>query len=294
MPLRDILALLLVVAIWGFNFVVIKLSVDVLPPMLAAALRFTFTALPAVFFFAPPVKQWRAIVGVGLSFGFALYALLNLSIYLGMPAGLASVVLQVQAFFTIAIAFFVLGDRPRLLQIIGGVIAFAGVGIIAAERFGGAGVLPLMLTVCAAVSWAVSHVFVKRAQGAHPIAIAAWGALVSTVPLFGLSFATEGVTPFVEFIANPTLATIGLIAFMAYPATLLGGAIWNQMLSKHPASVVAPFTLLVPITGLLSGWIVLGETISWFEIIGGALVVAGLGVSLFKTRRGRAVPDMPT
>lgn len=293
MPLRDILALLLVVAIWGFNFVVISFSVDVLPPILAAALRFTFMAFPALLFVKPPKGAWRAAIGFGLSFGFALYAFLNLAIFEGMPAGLASVVLQVQAFFTILIAFFVLGDRPRRLQIIGGIIAFSGVGVIAMERFDGASYLPFALTICGAAAWGIANVIAKRAEGASPISIAVWGALVATIPLFAMSFAMEGVSPLIAFFVTPDFVTWGAILFLAYPASLFGLAVWNTMLRKHPASVVAPFTLLVPITGLLSGWLVLGETITPMEIVGGVLVVLGLGATVFKSRAGRTLPQVP-
>lgn len=290
MPIRDILKALIVVAIWGFNFVVIKLSVDALPPILAAALRFTFAAVPAVFFLRPPKTKWYFVVGFGVAFGFALYVLLNLAIFIGMPAGLASVVLQVQAFFTILIALFVFKDVPRHTQILGGVIAFVGIGVIGYQHLGeGAGIWPFALTVAGALAWGTANVIAKAAGKVNAVAFTAWGALSAVVPLYLVSFLTEGFQPFVDAVTQPSVSNIVIIAFLAYPASLFGVAVWNSLLAKHPASVVAPFTLLVPITGLLSGWLVLGETVSVMEIAGGLLVVVGLGVTVIRPR-GKGIP----
>lgn len=286
MPIRDVLMALMVVAIWGFNFVVIKLSVEALPPILAVAMRFAMAAVPAVFFIRPPKTSWWFIAGFGLSFGFALYSFLNVALAAGMPAGLASVVLQVQAFFTMLIAFFVLKERPRRVQILGAGIAFLGIGVIAAARWEGASAWPLLLTLGAALSWGFANVISKSAGKVNPLAITVWGSLIASIPLFGLSFLTEGFEPFVAIWTEPRWEIFAITAFLAYPATLFGLAVWNYLLSKHPATMVAPFTLLVPITGVLSGWLVLGETISLAEMAGGALVVAGLGVTIFKRKRG--------
>lgn len=284
MPLRHVLLALAIVAIWGFNFVVIKLSVEALPPLLAAALRFLLAAFPALFFFKPPKTSWPLVVGFGLSFGVGLYFFLNLSIAAGMPAGLASVVLQVQAFFTILIAFFVLKERPRWMQVIGGAVAFLGIGVIALDRLEGAALMPFGLTLLAAIAWGTANVLARRAGKVNPISLTVWGALVATVPLFVLSAIFEGPEHLVQFALQPDIWTLGLLAFLAYPATLFGIGAWNYLLGQHPASVVAPFTLLVPITGLLSGWLVLGETISMLEIAGGVLVIIGLGVTVFKPK----------
>jgi O-acetylserine/cysteine efflux transporter len=284
MPLRHIALALLVVAIWGFNFVVIKLSVEAFPPILAAGLRFVAAALPAVFFIRPPKAPWWLVVGFGLSFGFALYGFLNLSIAWGMSAGLSSLVLQVQAFFTMALAFLLLGERPSRFQVIGALIAFAGIGVIAVERLAATALLPLGMTLLAALSWGLANVLTKKAGRVNALAFTVWGALAAPVPLIGLSLLVEGPRAVGDALAGFGWAEAGLIAFLAYPATLLGGGIWSWLLGRHPASVVAPFTLLVPITGLMSGYLVLGETITPIEIGGAVLVIAGLVVTLLRGR----------
>ncbi len=288
MPLRDVLMALVVVAIWGFNFVVIKLSVDAMPPILAAGFRFALAAFPAILFIRPPKVAFGWVAAFGLCFGLGLYSFLNVSLAAGMPAGLASVVLQAQAFFTIAIAFFVLKERPRRQQIIGGAVAFAGIGVIALERSAGASVVPLLLALCGALSWGCANVVSKKAGRVNPVAMTVWGSAIAAIPLFALSLVWEGAGPLVATVTHPSWQIVGLVLFLAYPATLFGLAVWNHLLSHHPASLVAPFTLLVPITGLASGWLVLGETIAPLEIAGGLLVVLGLATTVIRKPGARA------
>jgi O-acetylserine/cysteine efflux transporter len=285
MPLRHVLLALLVVSIWGFNFVVIKLSVEAMPPVLAAALRFAAAAFPAILFVRPPKAPWWIVVGFGLSFGFALYAFLNLAIAWGMPAGLASLVLQTQAFFTMALAFGLLGERPSRFQVIGAMVAFGGIAVIASDRIAGAGLLPLLMTLLAAISWGLANVLTRKAGRVNAVSFTVWGALVAPLPLLVLSITTEGWPAVSSALAGFSCSDAALIAFLAYPATLLGGGIWSWLLGRHPASIVAPFTLLVPITGLASGYLVLGEVVSPIEIAGGLLVIAGLIITLRKARR---------
>ena len=292
MPRRHILLALLVVAIWGFNFVVIKLSVQALPPLSAAGLRFLLAAFPAVFFIRPPINEngktpWLIIAGFGLSFGFGLYFFLNIAISRGMPAGLASVVLQVQVFFTFLVAFFVLGEIPRKMQVMGALVAFTGIGVIGFYRLEGASFIPFLLTICAAFVWALANVLTRYAGKINPVALAVWGSLFGAVPLLVLSLFIEGPEALVFMFVRPDPLIWGLLLFLAYPATLFGFSIWNKLLAAYPASSVVPFTLLVPITGIFSGWAVLGETIAAFEIIGGALVVGGLGITLLRPNARR-------
>lgn len=284
MPLRHIALALLVVAIWGFNFVIIKLSVEALPPILAAGLRFVAAALPAVFFIRPPKAPWWLVVAFGLSFGFALYGFLNLALAWGMSAGLSSLVLQTQAFFTMALAFILLGERPNRFQLIGAVIAFAGIGVIATERLATTSLLPLGMTLLAALSWGLANVLTKKAGRVNALAFTVWGSLAAPLPLIGLSLLVEGPQQVLGALAGFGWQEAGLIAFLAYPATLLGGGIWSWLLGRHPATVVAPFTLLVPITGLLSGYLVLGETITLVEVGGAILVISGLVVTVWRGR----------
>ncbi|WP_323014248.1 EamA family transporter [Devosia sp.] len=285
MPLRHVLLALVVVAVWGLNFVFIKLSVEALPPLLVAGLRFLLAAVPAVFFIRPPRASFWLVVAYGLSLGVALYSLLNLAIAWGMPAGLSSLVLQTQAFFTMALAFLMLGERPGRFQIMGAAIAFAGIGVIALERLGQTALLPLGMTLLAAASWGLANVLTRKAGKVDALSFTVWGALAAPLPLLALSFWLEGGDVVMAALRNFGWAELGLIAFQAWPATLVAGGIWSWLLLRHPASVVAPFTLLVPVTGLLSGFLLLGERVSPVEILGTLLVIAGLVVTVLRRPR---------
>lgn len=288
MPLRDVLLALVVVTIWGVNFTVIKLSVIALPPILAAALRFFFAAVPAVFFVPRPQADCRLVVAYGLTMGFALYALLNMSIYLGMPASLSSVVLQVQAIFTILLAFVFFGERPRRLQMLGAAIAFGGIAVIGAGRWQGAAIAPFLITIAAAFAWGAANIVSKKAGSVNMVAFTAWGNLVAPVPLLGLSLLVDGPDAVVAALTHPSWEVAGLIAFLAYPTTLFGFAVWSGLLQRHPTASVAPFTLLVPVAGMLSGVLVLGERVAPLDIAGGLLILAGLGLIVMRLKRRQA------
>jgi len=284
MPLRDVLIALVVVSIWGFNFTVIKLSVAELPPLFAAALRFFFAAVPVIFFVARPKAPWRLVMGYGLAMGCALYALLNMAIYLGMPASLASLVLQIQAMLTMGLAFFFLGEVPRKLQLVGAGVAFSGIGIIALGHGVGVEMIPLLVTLLAAVAWAIANIVSKRAGAIPMIPFTVWGNFFASLPLFALAFAFEGGAALVGYVSPPSVNAIVLIAFLAYPATLFGFSMWSGLLSRHSAATVAPFTLLVPIAGITSGVLILGEPVYTIDIIGGVFIMAGLALTVFKIK----------
>lgn len=287
MPVRDILLAVLVVAIWGFNFVVIKLSMGAVPPLLQASLRFGLTAMPLVFFIKPPKTQWYWVVGFGLMLGVALYATLNSAIFLGMPAGLSSLVLQAQVLFTIFFAFVFLGERPSRLQITGGAIACLGIGVIGAEKLEGATFLPFGLTILAAIFWGVANVIVKKAGQVNMLAFLIWSSLFASSVLLVLSAILEGPDQIAAAISGMDLWTFAQIVFLAYPATLFGFWVWNGLLARLPAATVTPFALLVPISGILSGWLVLGEVISLVELVGGVAVIGGLAITLMRPRATR-------
>lgn len=292
MPLRDVLIALAVVSIWGINFTVIKLSVAELPPMFAAALRFFFAAVPVIFFIPRPKAAWGLVVGYGLFMGCALYALLNTSIYLGMPASLASLALQVQAMFTIGLAFFVFGEVPRKLQIVGAGVAFAGIGVIAVGHGTGTELLPLGILMLAALSWGIANIISKKPGAIPMIPFTVWGNAIASLLLFGLAMLFEGGPGLFASVFPPSPSIVGLVAFLAYPATLFGFAMWSMLLSRYSAATVAPFTLLVPITGIASGVLILNEPILPVDIAGGVLVLIGLALTVLRIKPKQA-PTQP-
>lgn len=277
---RDTLTALLVAAIWGLNFVIIKVGVESVPPLLLTGLRFLFAALPAVFLVPRPRAGWASLIGFGLTLGVIKFGLLFTAIHAGMPAGLSSLALQLQAFFTILFAALLFAERPLFKQILGGAIAFAGIAIIATER-GNAPTGPLAMVVLAAAFWGVANLIAKRSGEMNMLSFVVWASLVPPLPLFALSFLLEDRAAITAFLAAPSWLSIGAVAYLAYPTTLLAFALWNRLLSRYPAATVAPFSLLVPIFGLGSASLLLGEPLTLIEVAGSALVFTGLVVNVF-------------
>ncbi len=285
MPIRHILLAVLVTAIWGINFVVIKIGVGEIPPLLLASIRFSLTALPFVFFIPAPKCSWKIVVGFGLALGVVKFGLIFTSVSLGMPAGLTSVVLQVQAFFTVFLAVILLKERPKTLQMIAGAIAVLGMIIIASYRSTSADLLPFVLVILAAMAWAVANLLTAHAGKVNMLSFLVWSSLVSPIPLFILSLTFEGWGNIQTAMTSLTLTGIGAIAFLVYVSTTLAFGSWSWLISKYSASIVAPFSLLVPVFGLASAYYLIGETIALPEAIGSALLVLALGVNTFAIRR---------
>ena len=284
MPFRHVLLALVVVAVWGFNFVVIKLGLADVPPLLLTGLRFLFAALPAVMFIRPPKCWWGWVVAFGFILGVVKFGLLFVGMKLGMPAGLSSLVLQLQAFFTIAFALPLLGERPKAVQLAGAAVAFGGIALIAADRTSGAALGPFLMVIAAAACWGLANIVTKKAGRVDMLAFVVWASLVPPLPLFALSWAIEGGPAITAALAHPSLTALGAVAYLAWPTTLLGFGIWSWLMSRHPAATVAPFSLLVPIFGLSSAALVLGEKLGLHEAIGAALVFAGLALNVLGPR----------
>lgn len=284
MPLKDFFLALLVVAIWGFNFVVIKVGVEDVPPLLLNGIRFSLVVLPWIFFIKKPKASWSLIIGFGMFLGVIQFGLLFTAMKWGVSASLASIVLQLQAFFTILFAFLLLGEKPKSWQIMGAFIAFSGIGIIAAERYNGGALVPFLMCVAAASSWGLANIMTKKAGQVDMLNFVVWGSLVPPIPLFILSFMLEDHTAIWTSLTEPKLTAIGAALYLAYPSTILGFGIWNQLLKNHPASLVAPFSLMVPVFGVLSGAIFLGESMNSAAIIGGTIILLGLMLNVFGGR----------
>ncbi len=282
-PAHALLALL-VTAIWGFNFVVIKVGVAQVPPLLLTGLRFLFAAVPAVFFVSRPSVGWRWIVGYGMFIGVLQFGLLFVSIRLGMTAALASVVMQLQVFFTIGFAAFLLGERSKPVQILGALIAFSGMGVIAASRWSGPELMPFLLCLLAALSWGIANLIVKMSGEKNALSMIVWASLAAPLPLFIMSFLFEDHAAIVDALIRPSLLTLASVAFLAWPATILGFGVWSFLLSRYAANLVSPFALLVPVFGISSGVLFLGEPFDSAAMIGSVLVLAGLVLTILGPR----------
>ncbi|WP_269584769.1 EamA family transporter [Roseibium sp. Sym1] len=281
---RDVALALGVVSIWGLNFVVIKIGLQDFPPVFFAALRFALAAVPAVFFLRPPNAPVRLIILYGL-FMFAIqFALLFTGMALGMPAGLASLVLQGHVFVTIGLAAILFREKVRPSQLAGAGLAASGLGLVALNTGGETTMTGLVLVLLAACSWAAANLVSKRIGRVDMLALVAWGSLVAPLPLLLLSLALEGPRQLGQAIEHLTLGGAAALFYVVYPTTLLGFFIWSTLLSRYPAAVVAPFTLLVPVVGFLSAAVLLDEALESWKLAAAVLVVAGLGVNQLGAR----------
>ena len=284
LSLRDLLLALLVVLVWGLNFVFIKWGVEEVPPLLLTGLRYLCAALPMVFFVRRPQVKTGTLVIYGLAIGLAQFGLLFSAIKLGMPAGLASLIIQTQAFFTIALAMLFLGEKLGRWQGIGALVAIAGICVIATERFEITALVPLLMVLLAAFFWGVANIASKKAGQIDMLSFVVWGSLVPIVPLFALSLLVEGPAAISAALVAISPRTIGVVLFNGYAATIVGFGLWSYLLKHYPAGLIAPFSLLVPVFGIGFAYLLLGEVITMIEVVGSILVFAGLLLNVFGPR----------
>ncbi|MDQ3188436.1 MAG: EamA family transporter [Pseudomonadota bacterium] len=277
-------AALLMVTIWGFNFVVIRWGLDDVPPMTLTFFRFALAAFPAVLFVRRPQPSWRLVTGYGL-FAFTIqFGLLFGGMQAGMPTGLASLVIQVQAFFTIGLVALLTHERAKPTQMIGAAIAGTGL-VLVAFHLPPSTLVGFALVVAAAGSWAIANVIVKRIDDEQPLAVVVWASAAAALAMLPVALIVEGPAAMWEAArALDTLAWLGL-AFQAWPTTLIAFAIWAWLLRTHPAALVAPFTLLVPIVGMSCAVLLLGEDVTWWKLVSAALVLSGLALNVLASRR---------
>ncbi|ETF02880.1 membrane protein [Advenella kashmirensis W13003] len=284
MPLRHWLAALLVVLLWGLNFVVIKFGVDAFPPLLLGALRFALVAFPAILFIPRPVIPLKLLLLFGLTLCFGQFAFLFSAIALGMPAGLASLVLQSQAFFSVLIAALLLNEKVRVHSIIAMIVAALGLGIIemGADIAQPVPLFAFMLTLCAAFSWGCGNIVIKKAGPAvNMFSLLTWGAVFPAFLFLLASWLIEGPQLIMHSVSNLSWMGVGSVMYLAYAASFIGYYLWGRLLAQHPVSLVTPMSLLIPVIGLLSAELVLHETLSTVQWLGSAVVVIGLGINIF-------------
>ncbi|MFI0979529.1 EamA family transporter [Streptomyces sp. NPDC021093] len=277
-----------VAAVWGVNFVVIEVGLSHFPPLLFSALRFLAAALPALFFVGRPKVAWKWVVGVGLALGVGKFGLLFVGMDQGMPAGLSSLVLQVQAVFTALIAMATLGERLTRTRLLGMAVALAGIGVAAYDEGASGPVLAFVLVIAAAACWGVSNVLTRRAAAPDPLNFMVWVSAVPVLPLLALSVLFEGWDRDVAALAALSWTGVGIILYVAWVVTVFGFGAWGFLLSRHPASSVAPFTLLVPVFGITSAAFLLDEQVSGLRWCAAALLVGGVALAQFRMPRLRS------
>ncbi len=287
---RDLLLTLAIVAVWGYTFVPIRVALREAPPFALVAVRFAMAALPLVFFIRRPAMPWRYVIAYGFAIGVLQFGLLFLGIKLGMPAGLSSIVIQVQVFFTIALAALLDGDRLQRHNVIGAAITVVGVALLAGHKMdaGDSGTLVgFLLVIASGLAWAAGNMIAKRGAGVHApdmFALVVWSSLVPPLPLAALSYAIEGGPAAIHAILDMSATGWACLAFMAYGATLFGFASWAALMHRYPTTLISPFGLLIPVSGIASGALFLGETLAPLQMAGVAFIFAGLVVNTYALR----------
>ncbi len=283
-PFRHLLLALGVVAIWSVNFVAIKVALRELPPLLLCAVRFILVAVPLVFFLPRPAVPVPKLVLYGLTMFALHFGFLFLGMKLGMSAGLASLTLQFQVVVTLTLAAAVLRERIAPVQILGALVALGGFSVVAVHTGGDVSLAGLACVLLGASSWGYANFISKRLGPVNPLALVVWGSLVVPVPMLAASAIFEGPALIAHSLAHLGRETLLAVGFIVYASTHLAYSTWSWLLSRHPASSVAPFTLLVPIFGLISSALYLGEPLPLWKLQAGALVLTGLALNVFGVR----------
>ncbi|MCY9783048.1 EamA family transporter [Nocardiopsis sp. EMB25] len=288
-PVHIALAVL-VAAVWGINFVVIEVGLDHVPPLLFSALRFLVAAVPAVFLVRGPGVALRWIVLVGLVLGVAKFGLVFTGMHLGMPAGLTSLVLQVQAAFTALLAVLLLGERLGPSRYVGTAVALGGIGVAAYDQGASGPMTAFLMVVAAAAFWGLANVITRRAAPPDALSWMVWVSLVPPLPLFALSLLLEGPEAGLTAIRELDAVGVGAILFVAWGATVFGFGAWGFLLRRYDASAVAPFSLLVPVFGMASAALLLGEEITPLSWVAAVLLVGGVALTSLSGRAPRSAP----
>jgi O-acetylserine/cysteine efflux transporter len=269
-----------VAAIWGLNFVIIDVGLDDFPPLLLSALRYALASLPLIALRGMPPVAWRWVVAVGLVIGVVKFSLLFIGMDVGMPAGLASLVLQAQALFTVVFAAALLRERLAGSQWAGLAVAFGGLALVASGLQGEATAEGFALVIAAASAWGLGNLAIKRAAPSDPLRFMSWICVVPPLPLLCLSLAFEGPAEIGDAFSGVDLGGVGAVLYLAFAATTVGWALWARLMGLYPASTVAPFSLLVPIFGLGFAAALLGEPVGAREIVAAVLVLGGVLLTL--------------
>jgi O-acetylserine/cysteine efflux transporter len=289
---RDLLSALMVVIIWGTNFVAMKVGLRDLTPFQLGAARYLFAVLPLILVVKPPKLPAKWVIAYGLSQGVGQFGFLFLSLKIGMSASLASVILQTQVFFTAIFGFVLLKEHASRALLGGLALAALGLGCFAMNFFAttqASDITPAGFGLClvGAAMWAVSNIVVRGAQKAAPgfdvVSFMVWCSLVPIIPFMLLSLAFDDPATRWHWTAAPYTTWVA-VAYLGWMATILGYAMWTRLLKRHPVNRVAPFSLGVPVAGITSGMLILGDTINGWQWSGIALIVAALVCTMFGGR----------
>ncbi len=297
MKRKDFILAILVVIVWGANFTVIKLGLGGVPPMLLVTLRFALVAFPAVFFIKPPKMALKDILLYGFTVGVGQFGCLFYAMHIGMPAGIASIIVQLQAFISPFLGYLLLKEKFKTKQLVGFIIGALGllvIGIASSNR--GLSSIPIgaiLLTIGAPIFWSISNIVARRAsekskekgEELNMLSLVVWGSLVTPIPALILALLMDSPQTLINSLSNLNVMSIFSILYLAYASTLFGYGFWSILISKYPLNKISPLSLLVPITGLITARIVLLENLSKLQWSGVFIIIIGLMITNLDIKR---------
>lgn len=285
MLFRDVLLALSVVVIWGLNFIFVQFALTDMSPLLLSALRFVLVSFPAVFFIPFPKAPWMLVAAYGLCMFAIQFTLIFCAYTVGMTPGMASLLMQTQVFFTLLLAAAVLGEFPNFFQMVAMLLALAGISLVAAHLHDAdLSWVGLFMVLGSAASWAIGNLVTRKLKGVAIFSLVVWGSVFALIPLALLCFWQDGLAGISQQIASLHLYAFVALLYIVFASTWYGYTIWNRLLSRYAVSSVVPFTLLVPVVGMLSSALILGETLYAWKIEAAILVVSALLLNVFSSR----------
>jgi O-acetylserine/cysteine efflux transporter len=287
MPVSHILLALIVVLVWGFNFLFVSLGLTEISPLLLCALRFLLASVPAIFFVKlPGSSSFRMVALYGLVMFALQFGLLFLGMSFGMPAGVASILIQVQVFFSMFFAIVLLDEKPNTGQIIGALVSFSGIAIVALHFDQDISLAGFLCILAAAATWGIGNLITKKIKGDsnHMMSLIVWGSFIACIPMLLVSLLVEGRENFTTTMLHLSWRGFGSLCYIVFASTWIGYGLWNWLMARYPVGMVAPFTLLVPVIAMISSVIFLGEPFQLWKLVVGLLVISGLCINILGSR----------
>ncbi|WLG45054.1 EamA family transporter [Pseudomonas sp. FP1740] len=286
MQKKHMVLAILVTLVWGVNFPITKLGLRSIDPFVLTGIRFALAAIPLVFFIKRPTIKFSYVVAYGFIFGLGMWGVINYGIQVGVSPGIASLIIQLSVFFTMGWGALLFKEKLRRAQLIGALLALVGlVGIISTQQ-GEHAILGVLLIVLSAVAWSVGNVIIKKSGVKEVFSFMVWASLFPPIPLFFIAWLMQGAAPFESLQSSLNLTAVLSIVFQVYLATHFAYWGWNSLLKLYPVSTVAPLSLLIPVFGIGSSMLIIGEHISTLNLISIAIIIMGLAVGLYRKSPG--------
>lgn len=273
---------LLVTLAWGLNFPITKLGLRAIDPFVLTGLRFALAALPWVFFIKRPAVPFGYVAAYGVIFGLGMWGVINYGIQLGVSPGIASLLIQLSVFFTLGWGCVLFKEKIRGVQWAGAFLALIGLAGIIANQQGEHAVLGVLMIVFSALAWSIGNVIIKTSGVKEIFSFMVWASLFPPIPLFLLAWWVHGNAAFVSLPVNLDRTAVGSLLFQVYLATHFAYWGWNTLLKAYPVSTVAPLSLLIPVFGIASSMLILGERVGSANLVFIAVIISGLAVGLYR------------